>query len=185
MKGLIIDTSRDPAILGLIEDNTVVKMTLIEGAKNLSSTLFPALESFCKIKDLDFIAIGIGPGSYMGIRTGATIAKTLAFAANLPLIEFSSPLAFLPKNHQGTFAFIGDAKMGQLYVLVGDTKNRQISPPQLSNPEELAIGENDFIVGPGYLDPEPNLEWVAIEVYIRFIQKNFSDISSLELTYLR
>ncbi len=185
MKGLIIDTSRDPAILGLIQGGIVEKMVLIEGAKNLSATLFPALETFCKIKDLDYIAVGVGPGSYMGIRTGATIAKTLAFAANLPLIEFVSPLAFLPKNQAGSFAFIGDAKMGQLYVLTGDTGSRQISSPQLMTPDELQIGEKDFIVGPGYLDPEPNLDLVAIEVQNRFLQKNFSNIASLELTYLR
>jgi len=185
MIGLVIETSRDPAILGLIRNDKVEKIQLIPGGQNLSATLFPTLQSFCKIKSLQYIAVGTGPGSYIGIRTGATIAKTLAFAANLPLIEFPSPLAFLPENQQGSLAFIGDAKMGQLYLLTGNTSDRQLSPPQLLHPTELQIGEKDFIVGPGHLEPKPNLQWVAEETYHRFLQKNFSDLASLELTYLR
>lgn len=182
MYGLIIDTSRDPAILGLALNDKIEKIVLVEGSKNLSAKLFPALQSFCKIKDLDYIAIGVGPGSYMGIRTGATIAKTLAFASNLPLIEFSSPLAFIPYQ-SGAFAFVGDAKMGQLYVLTGNTEDRSITSPLLLSPEELAphlIGKTTIT------DPfTPHLDLVATEVHSRFIQKNFSNIASLELTYLR
>lgn len=176
MKGLIIDTSRDPAILGLVNQDRVEKTTLIAGSKNLSSTLFPQIQSFCKLKDLSYIAIGVGPGSYMGIRTGATIAKTLAYASNLPLIEFASPIAFLPKDLNGPFSFVGDAKMGQLYVMTGVARDGRIyefSSPQLISPElEISV-------------LEPNLDWVAPEVYNRFIQKNFSSVASLELTYLR
>lgn len=190
MNGLIIDTSRDPTILALIQDGKVTKITLIEGAKNLSEKLFPRLQSFCKIKDLNYIAVGVGPGSYMGIRTGATVAKTLAFAGSIPLVEFVSPIAFLPKDKEGSFAFIGDAKMGQLYVLTGVAKESQIldlSSPLLMSPEELEphIKGKDFVVGVDHLAPEPNLDWVGPEVYRLFIQKKFSNISSLELTYLR
>lgn len=176
MTGLIIDTSRDPAILGLVKNGQVEKIVLIKGSKNLSSTLFPLLQSFCKLKDLSYIAVGVGPGSYMGIRTGATIAKTLAYASNLPLIEFASPIAFLPKDLNGPFSFIGDAKMGQLYVMTGIARDGRIyefSTPQLISSEcEISI-------------LEPNLDWVAPEVHNRFIEKNFSNIASLELTYLR
>ncbi len=176
MTGLIIDTSRDPAILGLVHEGVVEKMTLIEGSKNLSAKVFPALQSFCKLKDLSYIAVGVGPGSYMGIRTGATIAKTLAYASNLPLIEFVSPIAFLPKNLNGPFSFVGDAKMGQLYVMTGIARDGRIyefSSPQLISPE-LEISAL-----------EPNLNWVAPEVHNRFIQKNFASVAALELTYLR
>jgi len=182
MYGLIIDTSRDPAILGLAFNDRIEKMVLVEGAKNLSAKLFPELQSFCKINDLDYIAIGIGPGSYMGIRTGATIAKTLAFASNLPLIEFCSPLAFLPPT-AGTFAFVDDAKMGQLYVLTGNTEDRSISSPLLISPADLETR----IVGKTVIKAPftPQLDLVALEVHDRFIQKNFSNIASLELTYIR
>lgn len=165
-------------------------MEVIEGAKNLSSTLFPALEAFCEVKDLIYIAIGVGPGSYMGIRTGATIAKTLSFALGIPLIEFASPIAFLPEGKEGSFAFIGDAKMGELYLLTGVARNSEIqdlSPPLLIAPEALNahIGEKDFVFGVGRLSLDANLNWVAHEVHTRYIQKKFSASNALELTYLR
>lgn len=176
MYGLIIDTSRDPTILGLACEDRIEKIVLS------TRDIFPQLQSFCKIKDLDYIAVGVGPGSYMGIRTGATIAKTLAFASNLPLIEFSSPLAFIPPN-AGIFAFVDDAKMGQLYVLTGNTEDRSISPPLLISPAEL----ESHLFGKTLISAPftPHLDLVAIEVHERFIQKNFSNIASLELTYLR
>ena len=42
------------------------------------------------IKDLDFIAINIGPGSFTGLRIGVSFAKGLCLSNNIPLIPINS-----------------------------------------------------------------------------------------------
>lgn len=40
--------------------------------------------------DLDIVAVGIGPGSFTGLRIGVTAAKTLAFAVDARLVGINS-----------------------------------------------------------------------------------------------
>lgn len=42
------------------------------------------------IKDLKAIAVGMGPGSYTGLRVAASAAKGLAYALDIPIIGISS-----------------------------------------------------------------------------------------------
>lgn len=42
------------------------------------------------MKDLDAVAVGIGPGSYTGLRIGLSAAKGLCFALDIPLIGLST-----------------------------------------------------------------------------------------------
>lgn len=43
-----------------------------------------------KVKDLDAIALSNGPGSYTGLRIGASVAKGLAYAAEKPIITIDT-----------------------------------------------------------------------------------------------
>lgn len=178
MSGLLIDTSQNPLILALIVDGQPAKTEFLEGK---SSSLFPILKEFCNLNELDYIAIGKGPGSYIGIRTGATIAKTLSYALKIPLIEFASPLAFVP-DREGTFTIIGDAKMRELFVMEGDTSPK-LGSPKLIAPEELAISTDFFVDLRKPLIP--HLELIANYVHAQFIQGNILDSQHLNLTYLR
>lgn len=71
-----------------------------------------------QVSELDSIAVGIGPGSYTGIRVGAATAKALAYAAMRPLIGICSLYAFVPDS-DGPFASIIDAKIGGAYLVCG------------------------------------------------------------------
>lgn len=186
MRGLILDTSTKKAILGVIEDGTLKSTLLLDGGRGLSSALFPALKPL--VHDLSYIAVGVGPGSYMGVRTGATVAKTLAYSKDIPLIEFSSILVSIPKDLTGSFVFVGDAKMGEHYLIEGlasDGKIQDLSSPKLiaksALEEELPSGRE--IVG---LEPiEPHLSWVTKEVCEAFSQNQTSQPEALSLQYIR
>ena len=69
-------------------------------------------------RDLDAIAVGLGPGSYTGLRVGLTAAKTLAFALGRPLIPLDS-FAAIARNappEAASILVIADAQRGDVYL---------------------------------------------------------------------
>ncbi|MDN3506009.1 MAG: tRNA threonylcarbamoyladenosine biosynthesis protein TsaB [Simkaniaceae bacterium] len=178
MKGLILDSSQNISLLGLSEEGSLTKSHSIPGK---SSSLLPALKDFCELDKLQFIAVGIGPGSYMGLRSAATIAKTLSFALGIPLIEFSSPLAFLPPGDE-KWTIVGDAKMSKLFTMTGDSAEGFTAPKLISSEKFIAPS------GP-ILDLReeltPLLDRVAGYAHQQFIQGNITHANELQLQYLR
>jgi tRNA threonylcarbamoyl adenosine modification protein YeaZ len=178
VKILILDASQKIAILGLAENGKLLKMETLEGR---SSALLPKLSTFCSLDTLDAIAVGVGPGSYMGVRTAATIAKTLSFALNLPIVEFSSPLAFLPETEE-VWTVVGDAKMGELYVMEGNHR-QGLSQARL-------VPAKDFFLPPSHVldlraPLSPQLDGVARATHTALIQGKTSQAKGLSLEYLR
>jgi tRNA threonylcarbamoyl adenosine modification protein YeaZ len=51
-----------------------------------------------RLRDLDRLAVGIGPGSFTGIRIAVAYAKSLAYAAGIPLVGISSYDALEPEG---------------------------------------------------------------------------------------
>jgi tRNA threonylcarbamoyladenosine biosynthesis protein TsaB len=53
-------------------------------------------EAGLTVRDLDRIAVGIGPGSFTGLRIAIAYAKSFAYAAGVPLVGISSYDALEP-----------------------------------------------------------------------------------------
>jgi len=51
-----------------------------------------------RLADLDRIAVGLGPGSFTGVRIAVAYAKALAYGAGLPLVGVSSYDALEPED---------------------------------------------------------------------------------------
>jgi len=92
---LAIDTSNMILSVALVEN----KQTLIEineqTKNNHSERLMPVIEQAFQevdrqVSEIDLIAVAKGPGSYTGVRIGVTVAKTLAWTLNIPLVGVSS-----------------------------------------------------------------------------------------------
>lgn len=90
----------------------------------------------CKLKDLDVIGFGQGPGSFTGVRISVAIAQGLAYSTKLPLVGVSTlaimaQQAFEQHGHESVYPSI-DARMGEIYFAHYQAQNGLM---QLANQE--------------------------------------------------
>ncbi|MEK5176341.1 tRNA (adenosine(37)-N6)-threonylcarbamoyltransferase complex dimerization subunit type 1 TsaB [Heyndrickxia sp. FSL W8-0496] len=123
MKVLAIDTSNNPLGIALLDENKVIGEYITNLKKNHSIRVMPAIQQLmtdCEIEpsQLDKIVVAKGPGSYTGVRIGVTIAKTLAWSLNIPLVGVSSLklLAASVRYFPGVVSPLFDARRGQIYT---------------------------------------------------------------------
>lgn len=122
MKVFGIDTSTKTTSVALIEDDKVLAEYNLRGLVSHSESVTDMIEEIFKkfdfnLEDLDLIAVGIGPGSFTGLRIGITIAKVLAFSLDKDLIGVSSLVAN-GMSDCGKVATIIDARRGNVYASI-------------------------------------------------------------------
>lgn len=90
---LAIRTDSAQSQLQLINQSVIAEKTWLadrELAKTLYSEIALLLESTgCSFDALSGIVVYQGPGSFTGLRIGATVANTLAYGLNLPIVGCS------------------------------------------------------------------------------------------------
>lgn len=79
-------------------------------------------------KSLDFIAYGVGPGSFVGVRLAAAVCQGFAVGLDIPIVGFSSMLAIAKSTSTNleNVAVILDARMGDFYLGLYNTANNEI-----------------------------------------------------------
>lgn len=91
MLQLFIDTTGVHQTVALIENQKVLAQKKWLSNYNESETLLPAITSLLRkaqktLRDLDQIVVARGPGSFSSTRIGVTVANTLGFALDIPII---------------------------------------------------------------------------------------------------
>jgi tRNA threonylcarbamoyladenosine biosynthesis protein TsaB len=90
MRVLALDTSALAGGVALVEDERTVAEYLLDIRLTHSERLMPAVDRVLADAswvpgDLDGVALAVGPGSFTGLRVGASAAKGLAFALSIPI----------------------------------------------------------------------------------------------------
>jgi tRNA threonylcarbamoyladenosine biosynthesis protein TsaB len=92
---LALDTSADVCSLALTDGPRELTSVQFRHERRLSERLSPLIDFLLRdygvaLKDVESLAVGLGPGSFTGVRVGVTMAKTLAFTLDKPLVGVSS-----------------------------------------------------------------------------------------------
>jgi tRNA threonylcarbamoyladenosine biosynthesis protein TsaB len=81
--------------------------------------------------DLDAIAVGLGPGTFTGLRIGVATARALAKANDVPLRGVSSLAALAAGMPDGLRLPLIDAKRGEVYAALFEGGSERWSPSAL------------------------------------------------------
>ena len=160
------------------------------------------------IDNLDAIAVGIGPGSYTGLRIGLSTAKGLCYGSALPMIAISSLLNLAHSvEFDGLIIPTIDARRNEVYSVVLNSKYKIVKEesPQIINEEsflEFTKDYNILIIGNGQfkckkiIDFNSKFSWndkilkpsaknMVKFSFEKFQDNNFEDIAYLEPKYLK
>lgn len=159
MKRLCIETATEWGVVALLEEDKLLFQAKIPKGLQNSKFLLPELEKGIRkigweFEELSYILCGVGPGSYTGIRIGASAAKALSFASKVPLIGISTLACFSPSK-EGEFAIILDAKISGFYVLFGEKRGDFVD--YKTKPMIASLGELEEKIKPGMEIVTPDL----------------------------
>lgn len=144
---LNIDTALDTASVCLSEDGNVLQLSFSENQKDHASWLHTEIaeqlqKNGNKIKDLDAIAVSVGPGSYTGLRVGLSAAKGFCYALHIPLITINSLMIIasaVKADANDIICPLIDARRMEVFTAVFDKELQEKIPPHA-----MIVDENSF-----------------------------------------
>lgn len=148
---VLLDSSSKYLSVGLAKEGHVIDKIFYEAWQRQSEMMASELETILKrnnVKnsDIDSVVVGIGPGSYTGVRIAVTIGKTLAYALHTKIYRVSS-LSLL-RNESKPTVCVFNARSGRSYVGVYEDDKCLLKDCVMTNDEFLKyISEHkDYIV---------------------------------------
>ena len=185
MKILAIETSVKESSIAIIDNNDCYE--LFTDSKNDTAKSLPILvedvlsKTKNSFKDLDGIAISMGPGSFTGLRVGLSYAKGLSLALDIPIIPistFDSMINIAKPNlsnivntiiySHSNFVYNAEYKLkDDLYI--------SSMEPRLVDIKDIQFKENSFVI---YVGKEEIINTINIE-NINNIILNASSIATL------
>lgn len=126
MRILAVDTSSAICSVALLEDDKLVDEINLDNGKTHSENLMPLVDELItrnslNVKDIEFVACCVGPGSFTGIRIGVSSIKAIAEVLNVKLASVTS-LETLAANvvNEETIVSLVDARNNQVYCGIFD-----------------------------------------------------------------
>ena len=164
MKVLGIESASLVASVAMVQDGQMTAEYTLNLKKTHSQTLLPMIDQMMQllgedISTVDAIAVSAGPGSFTGLRIGASTAKGIAFVTGKPLVSVPTMDA-MAYGVYGTDAVICpmlDARRKQVYTGLyrwTETGFTVVKPQWMSDAGDLCaelnrLGERAVLLGDG------------------------------------
>lgn len=214
MKILYLETSSKNCSVAISDNEKLLCLTEevsenYKQSESLHTFVEWALEGAgISIKDIEAVSLGKGPGSYTGLRIGASSAKGFCYGLKIPLVAVNSLESmiepFLSQNYDFVIPLV-DARRMEVYTAVYDG----VTGKEISETEAKVLDETSFeefkdkkviFVGDGAKKAQeilqlPNAEYNATiypsAQYLinksleKINNKDFEDIAYFEPFYLK
>lgn len=214
MKILYLETSSKNCSVAISDDEKLLCLTEevsdnYKQSESLHTFVEWALEGAgISMKDIEAVSLGKGPGSYTGLRIGASSAKGFCYGLKVPLIAVNSLESmiepFLGNNYDFVIPLI-DARRMEVYTAVYDGKTGE----EISETEAKILDEHSFeefkdkkviFVGDGAKkareilqlpnakyneDIYPSAQYLIKKSLEKINNKEFEDIAYFEPFYLK
>src|ERR671935_1414955 len=151
---LAFDTATEIATSALVADGEVLGERVSRAVTLLEDVDALLRQGGAHANELEALAVGIGPGSFTGVRVGLSTARGLALALDVPVAGVST-LDALAAGAPGALPVI-DARRREIFVADGR--------PRVLAPSELELAPGTVCVGNGAVRYRAILEAAGAEI---------------------
>jgi tRNA threonylcarbamoyladenosine biosynthesis protein TsaB len=217
MRILALDTSSRFGSLALA-GNDLGAEALYGPELRHAETLLPELEKLLasarvELRAIELLAIGLGPGSFTGLRVGLATVKGLALATGLPVVGVSSLAAVAHDAGSARVVVVNDGQRGEVFAAAferaqGVVRERVAAlhgaPALVGRAMRDALGSDDVVCtgdglelggggfvsafgSPRSIEPRsfPPARAVAELARERYLEFGADDLRTLEPNYVR
>jgi len=159
MNILAIETATEACSAALTVNNEIIQRYVVAPREHASRILGMIDEIMAEADlvpgQLDALAFGRGPGSFIGVRIAASVSQGIAYAADLPVVPVSTLAAIAQGSRFDHMLVAIDARMKEIYwgQYIRDPETSivtQYADEQLLRPEQAPLPR------------DPDLGWVGI-----------------------
>ena len=185
---LAFDTATELATSALVDDGEVLGERVSRAVTLLEDVDALLRQGGAHPRDVDAIAVGIGPGSFTGVRIGLATARGLALSLSVPVAGVSTLVA-LAAGAPGGLPVI-DARRREVFILEGGP--RVLTPGDVPlTPGRLCVGNgavryrSTFDAAGADIPPDADERHLPRARFHAQLARDFGPAEAVEPLYLR
>ena len=182
MRILGIETATNVCSVCILEDSQLIAEYTTNITKTHSQRLMPMIEHVLanvelSPKDIEAIAVSVGPGSFTGVRIGISAAKGMAMALDAQIAGISTldGISYnLMSLYTGQVCVITDARRKQVYTAIYEKEKVKLTDDMVLPIEELVkkIKKKTIFMGN------------ATTLYADLLEKELGNLAQIAPQYL-